>query len=96
VDDSSKLLPGANQRAAYRHRGIRSALRQRVLPFTGLIPVVVMVPVLAFNLYAVAIVAGIVSGVAVIAYHVGKGRGHEPRSDAAWVRIAQRGALFRS
>lgn len=37
----------------------RPPLRQRLLPFTGLIPVMLMVPVLAFNLYAIAIVLGI-------------------------------------
>lgn len=38
--------------------GMGTALRQRVLTFTGLIPVILMVPVLAFNLYALAIGLG--------------------------------------
>lgn len=55
--------------------GIRWTLRQRVLPFTGLMPVLLMVPLLAFNLYAVAIALGIASGAAVIAYHARMGQG---------------------
>lgn len=50
-------------------------LRQRLLPFTGLIPVLLMVPVLAFNLYAIAIVLGIAGGTLVIAYHLRQGQG---------------------
>lgn len=53
----------------------RSPLRRRLLPFTGLMPVLLMVPVLAFNLYAVAIVLGIVSGTLVIAYQLRQGQG---------------------
>jgi hypothetical protein len=53
----------------------RPPLRQRLLPFTGLIPVLLMVPVLAFNLYAIAIVLGIGSGALVIAYHLRQGQG---------------------
>jgi prolipoprotein diacylglyceryltransferase len=53
----------------------RSPLRRRLLPCTGLMPVLPMVPVLAFNLYAVAIVLGIVSGTLVIAYHLRQGQG---------------------
>jgi hypothetical protein len=56
-------------------RSVRTSVRQRLLPFTGLIPVILMVPVLAFNLYAVAIGLGIASGAAVIAYHLHKGQG---------------------
>jgi|SRR4051812_27629465 len=53
----------------------RDAVRRRLLPFTGLVPVVLMVPVLAFNLYGLAIVLGLASGSAVIAYHVARGQG---------------------
>jgi hypothetical protein len=53
----------------------RESLRGRLLPFTGLLPVLLMVPVLAFNLYAVAIVLALASGVAVIAYHLSRGQG---------------------
>src|SRR3954466_13931482 len=53
----------------------RDALRRRLLPFTGLIPVVLMVPVLAFNLYGLAIVLSLVSGAGVIAYHLSRGQG---------------------
>jgi hypothetical protein len=52
-----------------------SGLRKRLLPFTGLIPVVLMVPVLAFNLYGPAIVLALVSGAGVIVYHVSRGQG---------------------
>jgi hypothetical protein len=52
-----------------------SGLRKRILPFTGLIPVVLMVPVLAFNLYGLAIVLTLVSGACVIAFHVSRGQG---------------------
>jgi len=53
----------------------RDTVRRRVLPFTGLIPVVLMVPVLAFNLYGLAIALALVSGAAVIAYHLSRGQG---------------------
>jgi hypothetical protein len=53
----------------------RAALRRRLLPFTGLIPVILMVPVLALNLYGAAIVLALVSGLAVIAYHLARGQG---------------------
>src|SRR3954452_2205307 len=53
----------------------REALRRRLLPFTGLIPVLLMVPVLAFNLYGLAIVLSLVSGAGVIAYHLSRGQG---------------------
>jgi hypothetical protein len=53
----------------------REAVRRRVLPFTGLIPVVVMVPVLALDAYGLAIVLTLVSGAAVIAYHLARGQG---------------------
>jgi hypothetical protein len=53
----------------------RPPVRQRLLPFTGLIPVLLMVPVLAFNLYAIAIMLGIASGALVIAYHLRRGQG---------------------
>jgi len=52
-----------------------TGLRRRLLPFTGLIPVVLMVPVLAFDLYGLAIVLALVSGAGVIAYHVSRGQG---------------------
>src|SRR3954470_11789686 len=52
-----------------------TGLRKRLLPFTGLIPVVLMVPVLAFNLYGLAIVLALVSGAGVISYHVSRGQG---------------------
>jgi hypothetical protein len=52
-----------------------SGLRRRLLPFTGLIPVVLMVPVLALNLYGLAIVLTLVSGAGVIAYHLSRGQG---------------------
>jgi hypothetical protein len=52
-----------------------SPLRQRLLPFTGLIPVLLMVPVLALNLYAIAIVLGMASGTLVIAFHLRQGQG---------------------
>jgi hypothetical protein len=52
-----------------------TGLRQRLLPFTGLIPVVLMVPVLAFDLYGLAIVLALVSGAGVIVYHVSRGQG---------------------
>src|SRR5436305_3417142 len=52
-----------------------SGLRRRLLPFTGLIPVVLMVPVLAFNAYGLAIVLTLISGAAVIAYHLRRGQG---------------------
>ena len=55
--------------------GRGDALRRRLLPFTGLIPVVLMVPVLAFNLYGLAIVLTLVSGTGVIAYHLSRGQG---------------------
>jgi hypothetical protein len=51
------------------------SLRRRLLPFTGLIPVLLMVPVLAFNLYGLAIVLALVSGAGVIAYHLARGQG---------------------
>src|SRR3954447_7072763 len=57
------------------HPDSRERLRRRLLPFTGLIPVILMVPVLAFNLYGPAIVLALVSGAAVIAYHVIRGQG---------------------
>ena len=50
-------------------------MRRRVLPFTGLIPVVVMVPVLALNAYGLAIVLTLVSGAGVISYHLARGQG---------------------
>jgi hypothetical protein len=53
----------------------RDSLRRRLLPFTGLIPVLLMVPVLAFNLYGPAIVLALASGGAVIAYHLVRGQG---------------------
>jgi len=53
----------------------RESLRRRLLPFTGLIPVILMVPVLAFDLYGPAIVLALLSGAAVIAYHVARGQG---------------------
>lgn len=53
----------------------RPSLRARLLPFTGLVPVVLMVPVLAFELYALAIVLALASGLAVVAYHVRRGQG---------------------
>src|SRR3954451_12748989 len=56
-------------------RGRREAVRRRVLPFTGLIPVVVMVPVLALNAYGLALVLTLVSGAGVIAYHLARGQG---------------------
>jgi hypothetical protein len=52
-----------------------TGLRKRLLPFTGLIPVVLMVPVLAFDLYGLAIVLALVSGAGVIVYHVSRGQG---------------------
>jgi len=52
-----------------------TGLRKRLLPFTGLIPVVLMVPVLAFELYGLAIVLALLSGAGVIAYHVSRGQG---------------------
>src|SRR3954463_8156157 len=52
-----------------------TGLRKRLLPFTGLIPVVLMVPVLAFNLYGLAILLALVSGAGVIVYHVSRGQG---------------------
>jgi hypothetical protein len=55
--------------------GRREALRRRLRPFTGLIPVVLMVPVLAFNLYGLAIVLTLISGAGVIAYHLSRGQG---------------------
>src|SRR3954447_6827459 len=57
------------------HPDSRERLRRRLLPFTGLIPVILMVPVLAFNLYGPAIVPALVSGAAVSAYHVIRGPG---------------------
>src|SRR3954469_11869556 len=56
-------------------RGRRDAVRRRMLPFTGLIPVVVMVPVLALNAYGLAIVLTLVSGAGVVAYHLARGQG---------------------
>src|SRR3954462_13515032 len=56
-------------------RPARDGVRRRLLPFTGLIPVVLMVPVLAFNLYGLAIVLSLVSGAGVIAYHLSRGQG---------------------
>src|SRR3954454_13548627 len=56
-------------------RGRGEAVRRRVLPFTGPIPVVVMVPVLALNAYGLAIVLTLVSGAGVIAYHLVHGQG---------------------
>jgi hypothetical protein len=53
----------------------RGALRRRLLPFTGLVPVVLMVPVLAFEAYGLAIVLALVSGAGVIAYHLSRGQG---------------------
>jgi hypothetical protein len=53
----------------------RDTFRQRILPFTGLIPVLLMVPVLAFDLYAIAIVLGLASGLAVVAFHLRQGQG---------------------
>jgi hypothetical protein len=53
----------------------RPSLRQRVLPFTGLIPAILMVPVLAANHYALGIIIAIASGLAVIAYHLTRGQG---------------------
>jgi hypothetical protein len=61
--------------AAEPTRGRREAVRRRVLPFTGLIPVVVMVPVLAVNAYGLAIVLTLVCGAGVIAYHLSRGQG---------------------
>src|SRR4051795_2820520 len=55
--------------------GRRDAVRRRMLPFTGLIPVVVMVPVLALNAYGPAIVLALVSGAGVIACHLARGQG---------------------
>jgi hypothetical protein len=46
-----------------------------VLPFTGLIPVLLILPLLAVNLYAIAIVVALASGATVIAYHLGRGQG---------------------
>src|SRR4051812_41090903 len=57
------------------HVDSRGALRRRLLPFTGLIPVVLMVPVLAFDLYGLAIVLALASGAGVIAYHLARGQG---------------------
>src|SRR3954452_23850135 len=56
-------------------RGRRDAVRRRLLPFTGLIPVVVMVPVLALNAYGLALVLTLLSGAGVIAYHLARGQG---------------------
>src|SRR4051812_37733236 len=56
-------------------RGRRDAVRRRLLPFTGLIPVVVMLPVLALNAYGLAIVITLVSGAGVISYHLARGQG---------------------
>ena len=50
--------------AAEQPRSRREAVRRRVLPFTGLIPVVVMVPVLALNAYGLAIALTLASGAA--------------------------------
>src|SRR4051794_21639144 len=55
--------------------GRRDTVRRRLLPFTGLIPVVLMVPVLALNAYGLAIVLTLVSGAGVIAYHLSRGQG---------------------
>jgi hypothetical protein len=54
---------------------MRHALLQRLLPFTGLVPVVLIVPLLAFDKYAIAICLGMASGVVVITYHVRRGQG---------------------
>src|SRR3954469_10886368 len=56
-------------------RPARDGVRRRLLPFTGLIPVVLMVPVLAFNAYGLAIVLAVLSGAGVIAYHLRRGQG---------------------
>jgi hypothetical protein len=53
----------------------RRSVRTRLLPFTGLVPVVLMVPVLAFDLYGLAIVLALVSGLAVVAFHLRRGQG---------------------
>ena len=49
--------------------------RSLLLGFTGLIPLVVMVPILLARLYAVGIVEGLVLGSGVIAYHLLRGQG---------------------
>jgi hypothetical protein len=49
--------------------------RSLLLGFTGLIPLIVMVPILMLHLYAVGIVEGLVLGSAVIVYHVARTQG---------------------
>src|SRR3954466_12229115 len=61
--------------APEQSRSRREAVRRRVLPFTGLIPVVVMVPVLALNAYGLAVALALVSGAGVIVYHLARGQG---------------------
>src|SRR4051812_13367741 len=61
--------------APQQPRNRREAVRRRLLPFPGLIPVVVMVPVLALNAYGLAIVLALGSGAGVIAYHLARGQG---------------------
>src|SRR3954452_4817064 len=73
-----------------------TGLRKRLLPFTGLIPVVLMVPVLAFDLYGLAIVLALVSGAGVIVYHVSRGQGVSSLDvNPALLRRAQRRPVLR-
>lgn len=46
-----------------------------LMSFTGLIPVVLAVPILIFHLYALGIVVSLVSTALVIAFHLRKGQG---------------------
>lgn len=64
-------------RDAVRATDERDVLRGRslLLGFTGLIPLVLMVPILLLHLYAVGIIEGLVAGAGVIGYHSGRRQG---------------------
>ncbi len=49
--------------------------RSLLLGFTGLIPLVLMVPILMLHLYAAGIIEGLLAGSVVIGYHLARGQG---------------------
>jgi len=70
-----RAIIGDHDAASTRDRADVLRGRSMLLGFTGLIPLVLMVPILLLHLYAVGIVEGLVVGAGVISYHASRGQG---------------------